>query len=213
MFLSNKYTTIYHAIISNARSKSRVRGNEYFESHHILPRSLGGDNTKANLVLLTAKEHFVCHLLLVRMTEGDARRKMAWAMWNLANVPGNVKQHRYRLSPRSYETVRKLYSEMSKGRKDSEETKRKRSESCKRNPKVMYGEDNPEFKGYYITPWGKFASSYEASEKCPYGIQRKRIPVACNEPNTMIKRQKPITLPKEWIGKTYGELGFSFEHV
>lgn len=35
----------------------------YLETHHILPRSLGGKDTKENLVNLTAREHFLAHLL------------------------------------------------------------------------------------------------------------------------------------------------------
>lgn len=72
MFHDNKYTKIYHSIISQARSKNRSRKNgEYYENHHILPRSLGGEDKKENLVFLTAKEHFICHLLLTKMVRDE----------------------------------------------------------------------------------------------------------------------------------------------
>jgi len=39
----------------------------YKEVHHILPRCLGGENDKNNLVELTAREHFIAHILLVKI--------------------------------------------------------------------------------------------------------------------------------------------------
>ena len=66
MFLENKYTKWYKEIISQA--KTNVNNNEiYTEKHHIIPRCLGGDSSTNNLVRLTAREHFICHLLLTKM--------------------------------------------------------------------------------------------------------------------------------------------------
>ena len=46
----------------------------YYEQHHILPKSLYHDyaKDKANLVLLTAEEHFECHRLLIEVFPGQA---------------------------------------------------------------------------------------------------------------------------------------------
>jgi hypothetical protein len=46
----------------------------------VIPKSLGGSNSKTNLVRLTAREHFVAHRLLTKMTEGENRRKMLYAL-------------------------------------------------------------------------------------------------------------------------------------
>lgn len=62
LFLNNKYTKWYYSICKNA--KIRNLGDE---NHHIVPRSLGGDNSKENLVLLSTREHMICHLLLTKM--------------------------------------------------------------------------------------------------------------------------------------------------
>jgi hypothetical protein len=67
LFIDNKYTHTYYKIIE--RSKSRIIPY-YTEKHHIIPKSLGGSNKKDNLALLTAREHFICHLLLTKMTSG-----------------------------------------------------------------------------------------------------------------------------------------------
>ena len=52
----------------------------YIEQHHVIPRSLGGVDSKENLVRLTAREHFVCHLLLTKMVTGPAQYQMLSAV-------------------------------------------------------------------------------------------------------------------------------------
>jgi hypothetical protein len=71
--MTPKYQRRYDDIIE--RAKRRVL-DIYREKHHILPRSLGGDNDPGNLVDLTYREHFLVHWLLVRIYDGAAR----WAM-------------------------------------------------------------------------------------------------------------------------------------
>ena len=77
IFIDNKYTSQYYRIISNAQTRTTT---EYSEKHHIIPRSLGGSNLKTNLVVLTAREHFVCHLLLTKMVVGQDKYKMLSAV-------------------------------------------------------------------------------------------------------------------------------------
>ena len=57
-----KYNNHYDRLIDRARN--RVLGT-YKENHHIIPKCMGGTNDSWNLVKLTAKEHFICHLLLL----------------------------------------------------------------------------------------------------------------------------------------------------
>ena len=53
-----------------AKAKERVCPNGYVERHHILPRALGGTDDSSNLVALTAREHFVAHVLLAKIHGG-----------------------------------------------------------------------------------------------------------------------------------------------
>lgn len=62
------YARIYYRIIEN-RLVNPLNG--YTELHHIIPKSLGGSNSKDNLVRLSAREHFVCHWLLVKMYKSN----------------------------------------------------------------------------------------------------------------------------------------------
>jgi len=83
MFINNKYRTWYYSIINNALIAGR---EEYVEKHHIIPKSLGGSNSAENIVRLTAKEHLLCHKLLVKITEGRAQSKMQMALWAMATL-------------------------------------------------------------------------------------------------------------------------------
>lgn len=58
------YQKHYDLLIARAQARSRPEG--YVERHHILPRCMGGGNAPANIAVLTAREHFIAHLLLVR---------------------------------------------------------------------------------------------------------------------------------------------------
>lgn len=58
------YSKIYANLISKAKNRC-IEG--YTEDHHIVPRCLGGSDNKENLVSLTPEEHFVAHLLLVKI--------------------------------------------------------------------------------------------------------------------------------------------------
>jgi len=73
LFQTNKFSNCYAFLIERARSQKRRRRNKahsdyiYYESHHITPKSMGGGNGAENLILLTAREHFICHWLLTKM--------------------------------------------------------------------------------------------------------------------------------------------------
>lgn len=52
------YPAIYDRLVS--RAKDRVIGG-YVERHHIVPRCMGGQDSKDNLVALTPEEHYIAH--------------------------------------------------------------------------------------------------------------------------------------------------------
>lgn len=58
------YQKIYDSIIEKRKNEVPTG---YTETHHIIPVSFGGDNSKSNLVKLTAREHFICHFLLLKI--------------------------------------------------------------------------------------------------------------------------------------------------
>lgn len=128
------YLQIYNSIIDHARFNPR---QGYTEKHHIVPRSLGGADSLDNLVELTAREHFVCHRLLTKIHKGEAKKKMIYAVWAMANLR-NDHQERFLINSRTYSVLREEYAAAvslrlrgKAGHKHSADTKKKLSDSAK----------------------------------------------------------------------------------
>lgn len=74
-----QHLKIYENIITKAKSENRIKKRKYksdyiyYENHHIIPKCVGGSNDESNLVCLTAKEHFICHKLLLHIYPGDRK--------------------------------------------------------------------------------------------------------------------------------------------
>ena len=78
------YRKVYIKIIKKAKSENRKKGQGiYYENHHILPKSIFPlwKYKKRNHILLTAREHYICHLMLAKIWP----KKMSYALWNLVN--------------------------------------------------------------------------------------------------------------------------------
>ena len=118
------YKRIYDNIIS--RAKIRVISG-YTESHHILPRCMGGNDTKENIVKLTAREHFLCHMLLCEIYPQNY--KLKHALFLMAIGKQKIKPKKYVISSRVYERLREEYSQILTGKKQSKKTKQKKSKS------------------------------------------------------------------------------------
>lgn len=109
----------------------------YTEKHHIIPKCMGGDNTTSNIAVLTAREHFVCHRLLIRMTSGKDKQKMAFAIRMFLRK--NPKHDRPVVNSNTYEYIKRIYSEnmslLHKGKTVSQESIHKRLATMKINGK------------------------------------------------------------------------------
>lgn len=131
MFIQNKYKKWYDSIIIKAQLRIT---NEYVEHHHIVPRSLGGSNELTNLVALTAREHFICHVLLTKFTSGADQHKMLYAA-NMMSQTSRSYQDRYVPTSRIYEILKKefgrIHSTRLTGRTLTDEHKAKISKACK----------------------------------------------------------------------------------
>ena len=106
--LTNKYSKLYYKITSNA--KQRITEG-YTELHHIIPQSMGGSNDKENLVDLTAREHFICHWLLIKMTEGEDRSKMLYALNGMKAENRYQQRYHTKITARVYEKYRIEHAE------------------------------------------------------------------------------------------------------
>lgn len=110
------YRHIYMLIIERAKSEEKSglrkrRNGEYYEAHHILPKSLFPlwAKKKSNLVLLTAREHFFCHQLLCKIYPCKEMQMAIVAFYTRPNAD-------YKIASREYEKLKKLNAELSRNR-------------------------------------------------------------------------------------------------
>ena len=107
------YREIYNQIIKRAKKESRIKNvGKYYETHHIKPKCLGGSNSVKNIVLLTAKEHFLCHKLLVLIYPKE--KKLIYALWMMSNGSNKFRNEHLIVSSKDYENHRQLFIEAQK---------------------------------------------------------------------------------------------------
>jgi hypothetical protein len=135
------YLRAYNNIVE--RAQDRERPTEYVEKHHILPKCMGGLNTKDNIVFLTAKEHFICHKLLVRIFP-DVKGN-----WYALVAMGRIPEYKSRIVA----SERKKAAEMRRGFKYADKSKKQMSESAirrgvhKNSEATLFGNKPPWNKG------------------------------------------------------------------
>jgi len=177
------YQNIYENIIEKVRVEERkqIKKTEvnyiYYEKHHIIPRCLNGNNDKENLVLLTAREHFVCHKLLTYIYKGNRKIASAFHRMTFSKKLGNI------VSSRDYEYARKLITQIPR----SKETLLKTQETCLRKYGVRFISqakeiniklrENSKGKNKGKEPWNKGkVDCYSNETKLKWSQQRKGKP-------------------------------------
>lgn len=103
----NKYEKWYASITSRGQIRQI---DSYTEKHHILPESLGGLNTPENLTVLTAREHFICHWLLIKMYSGESKAKMVYALNGMKRNGQHTQRYETKITSRVYEHLKKEFS-------------------------------------------------------------------------------------------------------
>jgi hypothetical protein len=131
------YQKIYNSIIENAQKQSRKKYcGVYYESHHIIPLCLGGTGKYSqwkyhnNLILLTGKEHYICHRLLCLIHPNNS--KLVHALWRML-CKGVDTQKRYIPNGKIYQHLKESYSK-SDHLTSTEARERHRQYLLKHNP-------------------------------------------------------------------------------
>jgi len=172
------YKKIYKQIIEKAKLDNRVKSKEfYYERHHILPDFMfanrkrkgpkghlsGNPNDQNNIVLLTPREHFICHALMAKIFIGSRYEFQAKSslIFFFTKVIG---KHQRQLngaiiaSSKKYEKYRKIGLEgISNSRKNKfpaidSETKVSVGSVDRNHPNVLSGKWVHATKGRKISP-------------------------------------------------------------
>ena len=110
------YECLYRQLIEHRReSPVDCSSGVYVEMHHIVPRCLGGNNNKENLVCLTGREHYVAHKILLKIVEVKFGRHSK-EFYKVANAVLRMTYDKRgrNISSRDYELARKIKSEQMK---------------------------------------------------------------------------------------------------
>lgn len=133
-----KYSRWYYNIVWKARERytvfqlspnlpslKEVLG--YTETHHVMPIAFGGDDDAINLVNLTAREHFICHWLLTKMTTGHERWLMVHCLYAMKMENQHQTRYKTKITSRVYANLKEEYA-------------RGQSERMKGDKNPMYGD-------------------------------------------------------------------------
>lgn len=197
VFIDNKYTKIYLSLVESRKTLIR-HPEEYIERHHIVPKCLGGSDEDYNLVSLSAREHFIAHMLLIRMTESTDQNRLRFALMRMMSNPFSKKlsskyyeiarlENRKALSCKIVtEATRKKMSAWQKGIPKSDATKQKLSDFAKTrtgSKNSFYGKShtpetikqiNESKKGQFYITNGIIDKKVKHEEDIPNGWKRGR---------------------------------------
>ncbi len=96
MIKSTHYYQRYIKFIDSCKI-SEITG--YTESHHIIPKSLGGADSKDNLVELSARQHFLAHWMLWKAYDD---KQMHDAFWLMCHMSSSNQQRTYKINSTIY---------------------------------------------------------------------------------------------------------------
>jgi hypothetical protein len=178
----NKYTRWYNQIVANAQTRDT---DGYTERHHIQPRSLGGADTPDNLVELTAREHFVCHWLLTKMTSGEDRHKMINALRMMRAEKHGQQRYATAITGRVYESIKQEYARL-------------QSERIKGEKNPMYGRTHTEEAKRAIREknTGKRLTKTQVARQVAAQTGRKRAPFSEEWRDKMAEKKKGENNPR-----------------
>jgi len=169
MTYQNIYNDIITKGVSRGLDKKKLKG--YYEKHHIVPKCLGGLNDKTNLVLLTGREHFIAHRLLVKIYKGN--KSLFFAVYQMSI--DKTKNRNLEILSRTYELLKKQFSlNQSGGNNPACRPEVRKKMSAMRTGQVS------SFKGKKHTDEAKRVMSASASIRCK-GEGNSRYGVALSD--------------------------------
>lgn len=194
---------LYSKLIRRATTRAL---SGYVEWHHVVPRALGGLDTPNNLVALTAKEHYMAHLLLWRMLPCVETAAAFMLMSNRLVIRGReyekAKIEFSKNNPSKTQEGRERLSRQQSGRTLSEETKRRLSvaHAGKPKPKVataLLGKKNPEHaefmraQSYAAKPIRGVNAAGETREWPSASAFSREFGIATNTPTEAMRLGRP----------------------
>lgn len=178
------YKKHYEKLISKARNRSILK-SEYSEVHHIIPKCMGGDDSKDNLISLFPEEHLVAHLLLVKIYSDN--QKLIYA----ANMMTNF----HSIDNKKYAWVRKQISNSMKENNPMHDLEVRKKVGDKIKGQVPWN------KGLDKTDLRVQKGIYERTEECREKSRQARLGKPLKESTKQILREQRVGKPNFKNGK------------
>ena len=178
------YKKHYEKLSSKARNRSILK-SEYKEVHHIIPKCMGGDDSKDNLISLFPEEHLVAHLLLVKIYPDN--QKLIYA----ANMMTNF----HSIDNKKYAWVRKQISNSMKENNPMHDLEVRKKVGDKIKGQVPWN------KGLDKTDLRVQKGIYERTEECREKSRQARLGKPLKESTKQILREQRVGKPNFKNGK------------
>ena len=202
------YKNIYTQLIERSRTEKRVKHQGiYYEEHHIVPKCLGGTNDPENLVLFTAREHFIAHWLLTKIYPNEPSIIFAFTSFSMklhgaTNHTGKLDEYS---TSKNYEYARRKVVDLLTGKPLPETTK----QSLRGTTYINNGTENKrikvaELQKYLETGWIKGRKKFK--RKSPTQETRNKISLSNtgrkqSESQKEKLRQYNKRCPHCWVSK------------
>lgn len=189
------YKFIYDSLIRKAKDSSRFKLTPkdpnfvYYENHHILPRCLGGSDSENNLVLLTAREHFLAHWMLCKIYPEKICLALAFSRCRSSSSEfkqNNSKLYKYAKEALAYANSKRIWADSSKEgirysnshRVCSEHTRKLHSQNMKGNANTLGHKLTEEHKAK-ISYWSRNMPQEAREKQQESYIRRKTETKVC----------------------------------
>ena len=211
------YQKIHDAIIERAKLEKRKKSKDvYYERHHIIPRCLDGTDDKTNLVLLTAREHFVIHKLLCKIYPDNV--KLQYALWAMCNQ--NKFGIRHKVSSIEYNRIK---SETSKIRaiETSGRVSWNKGKKCPNISKSKLGKPRPDvsnrnklqkgiLRGFRPDDWinpskGKKQPKWLINKRAESKKRNGKMVLQYQKDGTFIQEHDSVTDAANWLREYVGK--------
>jgi len=131
------YIKHYNTLMTRSLSR-KIDG--YVERHHIIPKCIGGNDDLSNIAILTAREHYIAHLLLMKIYPNENKLIYSARMMTVDKNGERINNKLYEWVKIKYNQARKLEPKR-KYNKEKNKRKERAKETKPRNRDYKMSEE------------------------------------------------------------------------